>query len=104
MPVGNILVADDDAAFVLVFSGAVLLGGMAFAVSRSRRVCCLRVLGHGPLCPDHIDLVALPGAEEVAKDVGFVNSMKEKHKLDDLTALTRYCLLLLNTNEFVYLD
>ena len=30
--------------------------------------------------------------------------MKEKHRLDDRTALTRYALLLLNTNEFVYLD
>jgi hypothetical protein len=46
----------------------------------------------------------VPTADEVARDVAFVKSMKEKHKLDDLTALTRYCLLALNTNEFVYLD
>ena len=46
----------------------------------------------------------VPVAEEVAKDVAFVNDMKAKHKLDDKTALTRYCLLLLNANEFVYLD
>jgi hypothetical protein len=45
-----------------------------------------------------------PGADEVAKDAAFVKAMKEKFKLDDTTALTRYCLLLLNANEFVYLD
>ncbi len=46
----------------------------------------------------------VPGADEVKKDVAFITTMKEKHKLDDLTALTRYCLLCLNTNEFVYVD
>ncbi|HVK16534.1 MAG TPA: PSD1 and planctomycete cytochrome C domain-containing protein [Fimbriiglobus sp.] len=45
-----------------------------------------------------------PAADEVAKDVAFVNEMKAKHKLDDRTALTRYALLALNANEFVYLD
>jgi mono/diheme cytochrome c family protein len=46
----------------------------------------------------------VPTADEVNKDVAFVRSLKEKHKLDDLTALSRYALLCLNTNEFVYLD
>ena len=46
----------------------------------------------------------VPPAEEVNKDVGFVHELKQKHGLDDRTALTRYALLLLNTNEFVYLD
>jgi mono/diheme cytochrome c family protein len=45
-----------------------------------------------------------PAADEVAKDVAFVNELKAKHKLDDRTALARYCLLALNANEFVYLD
>ncbi|HET6573239.1 MAG TPA: DUF1553 domain-containing protein, partial [Fimbriiglobus sp.] len=45
-----------------------------------------------------------PAADEVAKDVAFVTEMKTKHKLDDRTALTRYALLVLNANEFVYLD
>ena len=43
-------------------------------------------------------------ADEVAKDVAFVTGMKAKHKLDDRAALTRYALLALNANEFVYLD
>jgi hypothetical protein len=42
-------------------------------------------------------------ANEVAKDVAFVRAMKEQG-LDDRAALTRYCLLVLNANEFVYLD
>jgi hypothetical protein len=46
----------------------------------------------------------LPPADEVAKDAAFVREMKTKHQLDDRTALARYALLLLNTNEFVYLD
>jgi len=40
----------------------------------------------------------------VSKDVGFIRQLREKHGLDDPTALARYALLLLNTNEFVYLD
>jgi len=45
-----------------------------------------------------------PAAAEVNRDVEFVKSMQSKHKLDERTALTRYALLLLNANEFVYLD
>jgi hypothetical protein len=45
-----------------------------------------------------------PTADEVAKDVAFIESMRREHKLDAKTALTRYALLALNANEFVYLD
>ena len=41
---------------------------------------------------------------DVVADVAFVESMKSKHNLDARTALTRYALLLLNTNAFAYLD
>jgi hypothetical protein len=46
----------------------------------------------------------VPAAAEVAKDAAFVAELRAKHGLDARTALARYCLLLLNTNEFVYLD
>jgi hypothetical protein len=46
----------------------------------------------------------VPGEEEVRKDVAFVREMQVKAKLSEVEALTRYCLLALNTNEFVYLD
>ena len=46
----------------------------------------------------------IPKAEEVAKDVAFIEGLKAKHKLDDAKALTQFALMLLNTNEFVYLD
>jgi hypothetical protein len=45
-----------------------------------------------------------PAATEIKDDVAFVRRLKEKHGLDDLKALTQYCLLCLNANEFVYLD
>jgi len=46
----------------------------------------------------------VPGADEVETDVAFIADLRTKHKLDDLQALTRYALLCLNANEFVYLD
>jgi hypothetical protein len=46
----------------------------------------------------------VPDADEVAKDVAFVREMRTMYKLDAHTALTRYTLLALNANEFVYLD
>ena len=46
----------------------------------------------------------VPTDDEVKRDVEFINALKEKHKLDDAKALIQYCLLCLNTNEFVYLD
>jgi len=45
-----------------------------------------------------------PTSEEVAKDVAFINGIRQKYKLDEVEALTRYALLCLNANEFVYLD
>ncbi len=46
----------------------------------------------------------VPAADEIKKDVEFIELLKSKHKLDDAKALVQYCLMLLNTNEFVYLD
>lgn len=45
-----------------------------------------------------------PTADEVKADVAFITRLKEKHRLDDLKALTQYALLCINANEFVYLD
>ncbi|QEL19126.1 PSD1 and planctomycete cytochrome C domain-containing protein [Limnoglobus roseus] len=45
-----------------------------------------------------------PSDSEVQKDVAFIQTMKEKHRLSDEEALARYALLELNANEFVYLD
>jgi hypothetical protein len=46
----------------------------------------------------------VPTADEVKDDLAFIQRMKDKHKLDDRKALTQFCLLCLNANEFVYLD
>jgi mono/diheme cytochrome c family protein len=45
-----------------------------------------------------------PTADEVNRDLAFISTLKEKHKLDEGKALVQYCLLCLNTNEFVYVD
>jgi hypothetical protein len=45
-----------------------------------------------------------PAADEVAKDAAFVKELRTKYGLGDRAALTRYALLMLNANEFVYLD
>jgi hypothetical protein len=65
------------------------------------------------MMPDLTDQVRLairlttgrtPGDDEVRKDVAFVRQLKTEAKLTDALALQQYCLLALNTNEFVYLD
>src|SRR5262249_49652928 len=45
-----------------------------------------------------------PGDDEVRKDVAFVGDLRAKHGLSAGAALRQYCLLALNTNEFIYLD
>ena len=46
----------------------------------------------------------VPTPAEVAKDVKFIHDMRAKHGLNDPQALARYALLMLNSNEFVYVD
>jgi CelD/BcsL family acetyltransferase involved in cellulose biosynthesis len=54
--------------FVLVTDAGRLLGGLALEAERRLGVRCLRMLGAGPLCPDHLDLLTAPGQEDaVAK-------------------------------------
>jgi mono/diheme cytochrome c family protein len=45
-----------------------------------------------------------PTDHEVGRDVAFVRELKDQAKLTDAQAFQQYCLLALNTNEFVYLD
>lgn len=45
-----------------------------------------------------------PAAEEVKDDLAFIEQLKTKDQLPDAEALRIYCLMILNTNEFVYLD
>lgn len=45
-----------------------------------------------------------PDPNEVQDDIRLLESLVEQHQLSDDAALTAYCLLALNTNEFVYLD
>ena len=45
-----------------------------------------------------------PTAHEIDQDVAFVRSLQAKGNLSPADALRHYCLLALNTNEFIYLD
>lgn len=45
-----------------------------------------------------------PDSDEVNRDVQFVRQMQAEQQLSPAEALRHYCLLVLNANEFVYLD
>ena len=45
-----------------------------------------------------------PTDDEVRRDVAYLAETKAENKMDDKSALTLYCLLALNANEFMYLD
>ena len=42
--------------------------------------------------------------EEIRADLAFIRDLIEQEKLSPDTAMQNYCLLMLNANEFVYLD
>jgi hypothetical protein len=46
----------------------------------------------------------VPAVDEIRKDGEFVQSLQARERLDPQTALRLYCLMMLNTNEFLYLD
>lgn len=46
----------------------------------------------------------IPTDAEVKADLALIQELQTKHRLDEAKALRQYCLLLLNTNELVYLD
>lgn len=54
-------VAVGEPAIVLVVDGNRLVGGAAFQLQRRRGCDAVSMLGDGPLAPDHLDLVAVPG-------------------------------------------
>jgi hypothetical protein len=45
-----------------------------------------------------------PQADDVERGVAFIKTLKDKHKASDDVALHQFALLVLNLNEFVYLD
>jgi CelD/BcsL family acetyltransferase involved in cellulose biosynthesis len=57
------LTAGPRPRFVLIAAQDVLLGGLALDEARRFGVPLLRFMGTGPLCPDHLDLVARRGHE-----------------------------------------
>jgi Protein involved in cellulose biosynthesis (CelD) len=49
--------------FLLVYEGTEPIGGLALEEHRALGLPILRTMGSGPLCPDHLDLLARPGKE-----------------------------------------
>jgi len=45
-----------------------------------------------------------PAKEEIARDVAFIRKVQTDAGMTPRSALVQYCLLLLNSNEFLYLD
>lgn len=63
--------AGPEPCFLLVEKDGRLLGGLALEKGRRLGVPLIRMMGAGPLCPDHLDLLAAPGQEDaVAGAVG----------------------------------
>jgi CelD/BcsL family acetyltransferase involved in cellulose biosynthesis len=57
--------------FLLVTEGRALIGGLAVEDNPSVTGSRVRMMGSGPLCPDHLDLLAVPGREyDVARELG----------------------------------
>lgn len=56
--------AGDRRRFVLVVQDDVLLGGLALEEKRGLGLPLLTMMGAGPLCPDHLDLLADRGQED----------------------------------------
>jgi CelD/BcsL family acetyltransferase involved in cellulose biosynthesis len=56
--------AGPNPRFALVLDGDALVGGLALEEERWLGVPRLRVAGAGALCPDHLDVVALPGRDQ----------------------------------------
>jgi CelD/BcsL family acetyltransferase involved in cellulose biosynthesis len=55
--------------FLLVVTGDCLRGGLALEEGRRLGMGLLRMMGGGRLCPDHLDLLAAPGHEDVTLDL-----------------------------------
>jgi hypothetical protein len=45
-----------------------------------------------------------PNRDEITRGLKFMQTLKTKHKVTDEIALNQFALLILNLNEFVYLD
>jgi CelD/BcsL family acetyltransferase involved in cellulose biosynthesis len=57
-------VARDEPCFVIVVDGRDVIGGLALERREVAGLTLLRMLGAGPLCPDHLDVLTLPGRED----------------------------------------
>ncbi len=57
-------VAGPRAHYLLILDGDTLVGGLPLTRRRLPGLSIYRFVGQGPLCPDHLDALALPGRED----------------------------------------
>jgi CelD/BcsL family acetyltransferase involved in cellulose biosynthesis len=71
--------------FLLAVDGAHLLGGLA--LEERHPMLSVRMMGDGPLCPDHLDLLAAPGYEEAVISLLRDWLCRPGERLFDLTSI-----------------
>jgi CelD/BcsL family acetyltransferase involved in cellulose biosynthesis len=80
--------------FLLVVRGGRLLGGLAVQEERRLGLTCVRMMGSGVLCPDHLDLLAVAGQEQavVAAVAGWLG--RPGQRIVDLAGLRADALVM----------
>lgn len=80
-------VDDGSAAYVLVLDGDRLVGGLPLSTRRLPGLTVYRFLGHGTLCPDHLDVVAAPQHSAVVTDALSAWARRPGSRLFDLAGI-----------------
>lgn len=87
-------VGKPDRVYLLVIQDDRLLGGLALQTCRRRGLRCFQMLGTGPLCPDHLDLLASPGHEDTVARILRSWLLRSRVRLLDMQGIRAEPLLL----------
>lgn len=79
--------------FLLVRDGSELVGGVALEERRLGGISAVTMLGSGPLCPDHLDLLARPGYDATVIDAVHRCFAGPGHRLIELDGLAEDAML-----------
>jgi CelD/BcsL family acetyltransferase involved in cellulose biosynthesis len=80
-------VSAGDAAYVLVLDGERLLGGLPLTKRALPGLTIYRFVGHGALCPDHLDVVVAPEQVAVVTDALSGWARRSGNRLFDLAGI-----------------
>jgi hypothetical protein len=107
--------ADTDASCAVRYTTTVPTQALGMLngdfTNEQARALAERLLAEAPAGPEAQVRLAIrlttgrePGADEVKRDVAFIRELAAEGSHGAKAALAAYCLLALNTNEFMYLD